>query len=169
MRTLLHPGEPRAERASIAIAPAARRIATVFPEGATIQTALAGLIERFDARCGCIDFVGGRLTSAKYHVAVARASGPVVEYGPPIALDGGAWLVRANGSFGDDLHGRPRLHVHGVLADAGGRAHGGHIDPFGCAIGPGGIRAIVQFDVGFVQASDPETGLDLFFPTCGAA
>jgi hypothetical protein len=45
-----------------------------------------------------------------------------------------------------------------------GRAHGGHISPQLCVVGPGGVRAILMLNVGFKQAIDRETRYSLFFP-----
>jgi hypothetical protein len=72
--------------------------------------------------------------------------------------------VRAAGSYGEDLSGLPLLHIHGALAERSGRAHGGHVSPTLCVVGPGGVRAILLLTVGFKQAVDRETRYTLFFP-----
>jgi predicted DNA-binding protein with PD1-like motif len=164
-RRALHPGKPRPDRIATAVGERPRRALAWLPEGQTLHDALVFVYMRFGARAGALYLLGGRLSSASYHVAVPRAnSARVIEYGPPIRLEGCATIVRANGSYGADLSGRPLLHVHGVLSDREGRVYGGHIAPDLCVIGPGGVRAAVLLSVGFRQIADGETCFSLFFP-----
>jgi hypothetical protein len=164
-RRTLHPGPPRPERVAVAVAPRPRRALVWLPEGQTLHDSLVSAFARFGVRSGILQLLGGDLSAAVYHVAVPRDdSVRAAEYGPPTRIEGGASVMRATGSYGEDLSGLPLLHIHGVLADATGRAHGGHISPIMCVVGPGGVRAILMLTVGFKQVVDRETRFSLFFP-----
>ena len=164
-RRTLQPGPPRADRAAVAVAPRARRALVWLPEGETLHNSLVSAFARFGVRAGAFQLLGGDLSSAVYHVAVPRdESVRAAEYGPPIQIEGGARLVRATGSYGEDLSGLPLLHIHGVLAEPTGRAYGGHVNPLLCVVGPGGVRANLLLTVGFKQVVDRETRYSLFFP-----
>ena len=164
-RRTLQPGPPRADRAAVAVAPRPRRALVWLPEGETLHNSLVSAFARFGVRAGAFQLLGGYLSSAVYHVAVPRdESVRAAEYGPPIQIEGGARLVRATGSYGEDLSGLPLLHIHGVLAEPTGRAYGGHINPLLCVVGPGGVRANLLLTVGFKQVVDRETRYSLFFP-----
>ena len=164
-RRTLQPGPPRADRAAVAVAPRARRALVWLPEGETLHNSLVFAFARFGVRAGAFQLLGGHLSSAVYHVAVPRdESVRAAEYGPPIQIEGGARLVRATGSYGEDLSGLPLLHIHGVLAEPTGRAYGGHVNPLLCVVGPGGVRANLLLTVGFKQVIDRETRYSLFFP-----
>src|SRR3982751_7032856 len=164
-RRTLQPGPPRADRAAVAVAPRPRRALVWLPEGETLHNSLVSAFARFGVRAGILHLLGGNLSSAVYHVAVPRDdSVRAAEYGPPIQIQGGACLVRATGSYGQDLSGFPLLHIHGALAEPTGRAHGGHISPHLCVVGPGEVRANLLLTIGFKQAIDRETRFSLFFP-----
>jgi hypothetical protein len=164
-RRIIHPGRPRAERVMGAVAPRPRRALVWLPEGRTLHHALVTAFARFGVRAGALQLLGGELSVAAYHVAVPFTdSVRAADYGPPIELGSGTRLVRATGSYGEDLSGSPLLHIHGVLAEPTGRAHGGHIAPDRSVVGPCGIRAILLLTVGFKQAIDRETRFSLFFP-----
>ncbi|HEX2136225.1 MAG TPA: DUF296 domain-containing protein [Microvirga sp.] len=164
-RRTLHPGPPRADRVSVAVAPRPRRALVWLPEGQTLHDSLVSAFARFGVRSGILQLLGGDLSRAVYHVGVPREdSVRAAEYGPPIQVEGGACLVRATGSYGEDLSGLPLLHIHGTLAERTGRAHGGHLSPNQCVVGPGGVRAILMLTVGFKQVIDRETRFSLFFP-----
>jgi predicted DNA-binding protein with PD1-like motif len=164
-RRTLHPGPPRADRVAVAVAPRPRRALVWLPEGETLHNSLVSAFARFGVRAGILHLLGGYLSAAVYHVAVPRDdSVRAAEYGPPIRIEGGARLVRASGSYGEDLSGLPLLHIHGALAEPTGKAHGGHISPHMCVVGPGGVRAILMLTVGFKQVIDRETRYSLFFP-----
>ena len=164
-RRTLQPGPPRADRATVAVAPRPRRALVWLPEGETLHNSLVSAFARFGVRAGAFQLLGGYLSSAVYHVAVPRdESVRAAEYGPPIQIEGGARLVRATGSYGEDLSGLPMLHIHGVLAEPTGRAYGGHVNPLLCVVGPGGVRANLLLTVGFKQVVDRETRYSLFFP-----
>jgi predicted DNA-binding protein with PD1-like motif len=164
-RRTLQPGPPRADRAAVAVAPRPRRALVWLPEGETLHNSLVSAFARFGVRAGAFQLLGGYLSSAVYHVAVPRdESVRAAEYGPPIQIDGGARLVRATGSYGEDLSGLPLLHIHGVLAEPTGRAYGGHVNPLLCVVGPGGVRANLLLTIGFKQVVDRETRYSLFFP-----
>jgi len=165
-RRVLHPGHARAERVATAASPRAQRALTWLGEGETLKAALVGAFTALGVRAGAFHLLGGRLAVAAYHTAVpTEASARAVEYGTPIEIPGGADILRATGSFGDDLEGAPLVHVHGGLSDADGRTHGGHMNPDLCVIGAGGVRAILMASVGFRQVVDRETHFSLFFPT----
>ncbi len=167
-RRLVHPGRARAERVTTALAPRQRRALVWLPEGETLHDALVHAFTALRARSGAFYLLGGMLGVAAYHVALPQAgSERAVEYGQAILIEGGAVVVRATGSFGQRVEGGPLLHIHGSLADAAGRGHGGHINPELCVAGPGGVRAILMLAVGFSQSVDEETGFSLFFPTTG--
>ena len=169
-RRILHPGKARADRVATAMGPRPRRAMAWLAGGQTMHAALVQAYTRFGVRAGAFYLLGGRLSTAAYHVAGPQtASARAVEYGPPTLITGGATIIRATGSYGDDLSGSPLLHVHGALADDSGRAHGGHINPDLCIIGPDGVRAIMMLTVGFKQVVDPETHFSLFFPFAEAA
>jgi predicted DNA-binding protein with PD1-like motif len=164
-RRTLHPGPPRADRVAVAVAPRPRRALVWLPEGQTLHDSLVSAFARFGVRSGILQLLGGELSAAVYHVAVPRDdSVRAAEYGPPIQIEGGASVVRATGSYGENLSGLPLLHIHGVLAEGTGRAYGGHISPQLCVVGPGGVRAILMLTVGFKQVIDRETRYSLFFP-----
>jgi predicted DNA-binding protein with PD1-like motif len=164
-RRVLHPGHTRAERVVTAMGREARRALVWLPEGQTLKAALVAAFAEFGARFGAFHLLGGRLATAAYHTAVPKAgSARAVEYGAPTEIPGGARVLRANGSFGDDLSGEPLIHVHGGLSDHEGYAHGGHINPELCVIGTGGVRALLMLNVGFRQVVDRETQFSLFFP-----
>jgi predicted DNA-binding protein with PD1-like motif len=164
-RRTLHPGKARADRVATAVGQRPRRAMAWLPEGQTLHEAVVSAYVRFGARAGAFYLLGGGLSTAAYHVAKPSAgSARVADYGSPIRIEGGATIVRATGSYGDDLSGRPLVHIHGVLAESGGRAHGGHISPDLCMIGPGGVRTIMLLAVGFKQIVDRETRFSLFFP-----
>jgi predicted DNA-binding protein with PD1-like motif len=164
-RRTLHPGPPRADRVAVAVAPRPRRALVWLPEGETLHNSLVSAFARFGVRAGILHLLGGYLSAAVYHVAVPRDdSVRAAEYGPPIRIEGGARLVRASGSYGEDLSGLPLLHIHGALAEPTGKAHGGHLSPHMCVVGPGGVRAILMLTVGFKQVIDRETRYSLFFP-----
>ena len=164
-RRTLHPGPPRSDRVSVAVARRPRRALVWLPEGQTLHNSLVSAFARFGVRAGICHLLGGELADAVYHVArPTDASVRAAEYGPPIHIEGGARVVRASGSYGEDLSGLPLLHIHGALADPTGRAHGGHISPQLCTVGPGGVRAILMLTVGFKQAFDRETRYSLFYP-----
>jgi predicted DNA-binding protein with PD1-like motif len=164
-RRTLHPGPPRADRVAVAVAPRPRRALVWLPEGETLHNSLVSAFARFGVRAGILHLLGGNLSSAVYHVAVPRDdSVRAAEYGPPIQIEGGARLVRASGSYGEDLSGLPLLHIHGALAEPTGKAHGGHISPHMSVVGPGGVRAILMLTIGFRQVVDRETRYSLFFP-----
>jgi predicted DNA-binding protein with PD1-like motif len=164
-RRTLHPVPPRADRFAVAVAPRPRRALVWLPEGETLHNSLVSAFARFGVRAGILHLLGGYLSAAVYHVAVPRDdSVRAAEYGPPIRIEGGARLVRASGSYGEDLSGLPLLHIHGALAEPTGKAHGGHISPHMCVVGPGGVRAILMLTVGFKQVIDRETRYSLFFP-----
>jgi predicted DNA-binding protein with PD1-like motif len=164
-RRTLQPGAPRADRVTVAVSPRPRRALVWLPEGQTLSASLTSAFARFGVCAGAFQLLGGDLSAAAYHVAVPReASLRAVEYGPPIRIEGGACLVRATGSYGQDLSGFPLLHIHGALAEPTGRAHGGHISPHLCVVGPGGVRANLLLTIGFKQAIDRETRFSLFFP-----
>jgi hypothetical protein len=169
-RRTLHPGKVRAERVVTAVGENPRRAMAWLPEGQTLHEAVVPVYRHFGARAGAFYLLGGRLSAARYHVAKPTSEGArVVEYGPPVDIEGGAIVVRITGSYGDDVSGRPLVHMHGVLAGPGGRAHGGHISPDGCVVGPGGVRAIVMLTVGFKQVADSETRFPTFFPISEAS
>jgi predicted DNA-binding protein with PD1-like motif len=164
-RRTLHPGPPRADRVAVALSPRPRRALVWLPEGETLHDSLVSAFARFGVRAGIVHLLGGYLSSAVYHVAVpSDASVRAAEYGPPIRIEGGARLVRASGSYGEDLSGLPLLHIHGALAEPIAKAHGGHLSPHMCVVGPGGVRAILMLTVGFKQVIDRETRYSLFFP-----
>jgi predicted DNA-binding protein with PD1-like motif len=164
-RRVIHPGKPRAERVLGAIALRPRRAMVWLPETRSLYDGLVASFARFDVRAGALQLLGGNFAAAAYHVAFPTPdSVRAAEYGPPIPLAKGTRLIRASGSFGEDLSGRPLLHIHGVLADPTGRVHGGHIAPERCIVGPEGVRAILLLSVGFKQSVDRETGYSLFFP-----
>jgi predicted DNA-binding protein with PD1-like motif len=165
VRRTIHPGPPRGDRVSAAAAPRPRRALVWLPEGETLHNSLVSAFARFGVRAGAFHLLGGRLSAAVYHVARPTDDGVrAAEYGPPIQIEGGACLVRATGSYGEDLSGLPLLHIHGALAEPTGRAHGGHFSPHMCVVGPGGVRAILMLTVGFKQVVDRETRYSLFFP-----
>jgi predicted DNA-binding protein with PD1-like motif len=164
-RRTLHPGPPRADRVAVAVAGRPRRALVWLPEGQFLHNALVSAFARFGVRSGILQLLGGELSAAVYHVAAPTDdSMRAAEYGPPIKIEGGATVMRATGSYGEDLSGLPLLHIHGVLADRNGRAHGGHISPTTCVVGRGGVRAILMLTVGFKQAVDRETRYSLLFP-----
>jgi predicted DNA-binding protein with PD1-like motif len=164
-RRTLQPGPPRADRVAVAAAPRPRRALVWLPNGQTLHDALVSAFARFGVRSGILQLLGGELSSAVYHVAGPRDdSVRAAEYGPPARIEGGARVMRATGSYGEDLSGLPLLHIHGVLAERTGQAHGGHISPTMCVVGPGGVRAILMLTVGFKQVVDRETRFSLFFP-----
>ena len=164
-RRVLHPGRSPADRVLGAVVPRPRRALVWLPEGRTLYEALVGAFGQFGVRAGVLQLFGGALAAAVYHTANPDPdSKRAVEYGPPIQLDGGTRLVRATGSYGEDLAGRPLVHLHGVLAEADGRPHGGHLAPDRCVVGPSGVRALLLLSVGFKQAVDPETRFSIFFP-----
>ena len=133
--------------------------------GETLNAALVQAYTRFGVRAGAFYLLGGRLSTAAYHTAGPQpASARAVEYGAPTLIPGGATIIRATGSYGDDLSGSPLLHIHGALADNDARAHGGHINPELCVVGPEGVRAILMLTIGFKQVVDRETQFSLFFP-----
>ena len=101
------------------------------------------------------------ITSPFLFRTVPRAA----DYGPPVQLGSGTRLVRASGSYGEDLSGSPLLHIHGVLAEPSGQAHGGHPVLDRCMVGPAGVRAILLLSVGFKRLVDRETRTSLFFPS----
>jgi predicted DNA-binding protein with PD1-like motif len=165
VRRMLQPGKPRPDRVAGAMAPRPRRALVWLKPCRSLHDSLTAAFARFGVRAGAFQLLGGELSTAAYHVAVPRQDSiRAVEYGPPIELAQGARVVRATGSFGEDLSGAPLLHIHGVLAEADGRAHGGHISPGLCIVGPGGVRAILLLTVGFRQVIDRETRFSLFFP-----
>jgi predicted DNA-binding protein with PD1-like motif len=164
-RRTLHPGPPRPDRVTAAVAARPRRALVWLPEGECLHDSLVSAFARFGVRSGILQLLGGELSEAVYHVGVPRDdSVRAAEYGPPIKVDGGASIVRATGSYGEDLSGLPLFHIHGALADESGRAHGGHFSPTMCIVGPGGARAILMLTVGFKQVIDRETRYSLFFP-----
>lgn len=164
-RRTLQPGSPRADRVTVAVSPRPRRALVWLPEGQTLYSSLVSAFARFGVRAGALQLLGGYLSAAVYHVAVPREdSVRAAEYGPPIQIESGARLVRATGSYGEDLSGLPLLHIHGALAEPASRAHGGHLSPQMCIVGPGGVRAILLLTVGFKQVIDRETRYSLFFP-----
>jgi len=164
-RRILQPGPPRADRVSVAMVRRPRRALVWLPEGRTLYDALVTAYARFGVRAGALQLLGGDLSAAAYHVAVPLPDSPrAVDYGPPIRLGSGTRLVRASGSYGEDLSGSPLLHIHGVLAEPSGRGHGGHLAPEGCVVGRGGVRAILLLNVGFRRIVDRETRTSLFFP-----
>jgi predicted DNA-binding protein with PD1-like motif len=164
-RRTLQPGSPRADRVTVVVSPRPRRALVWLPEGQTLYSSLVSAFARFGVRAGAFQLLSGDLSVAAYHVAVPRDdSVRAVEYGPPIQIEGGAILVRATGSYGEDLSGLPLVHIHGVLAERTGRAHGGHISPDLCVVAPGGVRANLLLTVGFKQVIDRETRFSLFFP-----
>jgi predicted DNA-binding protein with PD1-like motif len=165
VRRMLQPGKPRPDRVTGALAPRPRRALVWLKEGRSLHDSLTAAFARFGVRAGAFQLLGGDLAAAAYHVAVPKEDSiRAVEYGPPITLAPGTRIVRATGSFGEDLSGAPLLHIHGVLAEADGRAHGGHISPNLCVVGAGGVRAILLLTVGFKQVIDRETRFSLFFP-----
>ena len=110
-------------------------------------------------------FIGGDLSTALYMTSVPNPGGvQVATYGPKTFLDP-AILLRATGSYGPDLAGKPMMHVHGLLVDADGRAHAGHLVPDTCVAGPAGLRALLTIGIGFAQIADAETAFALLFPT----
>jgi predicted DNA-binding protein with PD1-like motif len=164
-RRIIHPGRPRAERVMGAVAPRPRRALVWLPEGRSLYDGLVTAFARFGVRAGALQLLGGELSVAAYHVAMPFPdSVRAADYGPPIDLGSGTRVVRATGSYGEDLSGSPLLHIHGVLAEPTGRAHGGHIAPDRCVVGPCGVRAILLLTVGFKQGIDRETHFSLFFP-----
>jgi predicted DNA-binding protein with PD1-like motif len=164
-RRTLHPGPPRADRVAVAVAPRPRRALVWLPADQSLHDSLVSAFARFGVRSGILQLLGGELSTAVYHVAIPKHdSVRVAEYGPPISIEGGASVMRATGSYGEDLSGLPLLHIHGVLAERNGRAHGGHISPNMCVVGPGGVRAILMLTIGFKQVVDRETRFSLFFP-----
>jgi len=164
-RRILQPGPPRAERVSVAVVRRPRRALVWLPEGRTLHDALVTAFARFGVRAGALALLGGELSAAAYHVAVPFPDSPrAADYGPPVQLGSGTRLVRASGSYGEDLSGSPLLHIHGVLAEPSGQAHGGHIAPDRCMVGPAGVRAILLLSVGFKRLVDRETRTSLFFP-----
>ena len=168
-RRALHPGRPRVDRVTTAAGDRPRRAMAWLPEGKTLHDAVVPIYMHFGARAGALYLLGGTLSTATYHVAEPPSDGVrVCGYSAPIRIEGGATIVRATGSYGDDLAGRPLLHVHGVLAEPGGRAHGGHISPDLCVVGPGGVRALMLLTVGFKQVIDRETRFSIFFPVSEA-
>src|SRR3954466_3276827 len=103
-RRTLQQGSPRADRVTVAVSPRPRRALVWLPEGQTLYSSLVSAFARFGVRAGALQLLGGYLSAAVYHVAVPREdSVRAAEYGPPIQIDGGARLVRATGSYGDDL------------------------------------------------------------------
>lgn len=164
-RRIIHPGKPRADRVAGAVAPRPRRALVWLPEAWTLHDSVVAAFAHFGVRAGAFQLLGGELSAAAYHVAVPLPnSNRAAEYGPPIPLGSGVRIVRATGSYGEDLAGNHLLHVHGVLAEPTGRGHGGHIASDLCMIGPGGVRAILLLTVGFKQITDNETRYSLFFP-----
>jgi hypothetical protein len=138
-------------------------------EGKTLKAALVEGFAEFDAYFGAFHLLGGRLSVAAYHTAVPDGgSERAVEYGAPTDIPGGANILRATGSFGNDLSGAPLIHVHGGLSGHLGCTHGGHMNPDLCVIGAGGVRAILMLTVGFQQVVDRETHFSLFFPVSEA-
>jgi predicted DNA-binding protein with PD1-like motif len=168
-RRVLHPGHARAERVATAMGPRARRALVWLGEGKVLKAALVDAFAEFGAHFGAFHLLGGRLSVAAYHTAVPDdGSERAVEYGAATVIAGGASILRATGSFGNDLSGAPLIHVHGGLSDRFGCTHGGHMNADLCVIGPGGLRAILMLTVGFQQVVDRETHFSLFFPVSEA-
>jgi hypothetical protein len=165
VRRVIHPGPVSAAGVTTAMGLPPRRVMTWLAEGQSLQGALVGAYASLGARAGAFELLGGRLSVAAYHVTGPQtASVRVAEYGPPSIIPGGATIIQATGSYGDSLAGPPMVHIHAAFADESGRAHGGHVNPELCVIGPGGVRAMLTLAVGFRQVADPQTQYSLFFP-----
>jgi len=169
-RHLQQPGPTRPDRVSTATTARAQHVLAYLPAGQTLYESLVTLFEAHGARHGAFELLGGDLSTALYMTSVPNPGGlQVATYGPKTVV-GPAVLVRATGSYGPDLAGKPMMHVHGILAEnwTDGRAHAGHLVPDSCVVGPRRVRALLTIGVGFAQIADAETAFPLLFPVAAA-
>jgi hypothetical protein len=132
-----------------------------WPLGEAIDT----LFQTLPGRSGGFRILGGVLAKAAYHLATPhRGSRRVIEYGTPMMIDGPALIIVASGCHGASVRNTPFTHLHGVLADRHGAAHGGHINVRQSIVGTEGIALLVFTGVGFAQIEDRETTFTTFVP-----
>lgn len=164
-RRVLQPGPARHGRVLTALGQQGRQLLGSIGEGESLESGLIRLFAEAGEASGTFRLLGGALGDAFYHVALPDPDSPrAVDYGAPIHIEGGAWLIGGSGSFGPSVNGGPLIHLHGALAAIDGRGHGGHLNNGKCIVGAGGVRVLMHLGAGFSQAADPETGFSTFFP-----
>ncbi|GAA0627544.1 hypothetical protein GCM10009422_25660 [Brevundimonas kwangchunensis] len=164
-RRVLQPGPARYGRVLTALGAQGRQLLGSIHEGESLESGLVRLFAETGEASGTFRLLGGALSEAWYHVALPDPDSPrAVDYGAPIHVEGGAWLIGGSGSFGPSVKGGPLIHLHGALAATDGRGHGGHLNNGKCIVGAGGVRVLMHLGAGFSQAADPETGFSTFFP-----
>ncbi len=165
IRHAIHPGLTTWDRVLTAVGAPSRSILVRLEAGASLGDAIRAAFHGLNLSTGSFRLFGALLARAAYHLASPRdGSARVIEYGAAKVLASGALIVEASGSFGLSMDGETLVHVHGALADARGRAYGGHLNVDRCIIGPETATMLITAGAGFRQAVDAETGFATFVP-----
>ena len=162
-RRLQQPGPARPER-WLAAEGASRELDFELEPGLTLNTAIAGPLQRAGIRGATIELSGGAFGPFTY-VMPALSTDPhyAAFYSASRAPPGRTAFERGVVTFGE-RNGRPFVHCHGVWQEREGR-RGGHVMPLdtivrepirACAYGTG--------DAAFVILPDAETNFALFTP-----
>lgn len=134
--------------------------------GQSLWAGVHHALDRAGIRFAQLEFSAGKLQAAIYHTAPPEASGKtLVKYGAGIDI-GPALLFSANATYGLGNDGAPLLHCHGLLIDADGRMHGGHLDTSRCLAGTSGLSVQVAAtqNTGFAVEHDNTSNMRVFHP-----
>lgn len=167
LRLLTHPGPIAPLRWDSLADRGARAFRIHLTRGLTLQDSVTTAMAELGLESAALTLMGGSFERLDYCLGGPRPDRPqVAAYFDPIRLDQPVALVGACATFGRDSAGAPLVHCHALMADADGRAFGGHVVPQTARLGdPAPVAFVRAFTgVAIVQRADPETLTTIFHP-----
>ncbi|MFC4275055.1 PPC domain-containing DNA-binding protein [Achromobacter aloeverae] len=167
VRMLRHPGPLPATRWTSVENPGGPSLRLELPAGETLYDALVLPLRARGVVACAINLLDGHFTRGAYCLARPEPDiAQVIAYTAPIMVDRALRLIGAGATLGEDEHGAPLLHCHGLLVDAEGRLIGGHLLTERCVIDEGGCVAYVHAlrATRLTRRYDPHIQLAVFQP-----
>jgi len=168
MRTLTQPGAPLQPRRLLEWATPSTDLRVTLAGGQDLLRGLVAALASRGIHHAAVQVIAADIARMAYLTGAEDTSGlRVATYGPPTWLQGPVTLIGANGIVGPGLDGDTLLHCHGVVVDAAGGLHGGHLPPGDVLLGDGGAVVLVTplREAAFAATYDSETNYPLFQPT----
>lgn len=119
---------------------------------------IAAVAAELDAEGGSIVQCMGSLAELRYIIAVPDAGGGW-KFSDTLVQPGPMEFVAAQGSWGRDAEtGELVVHLHGLVVDANGVPHGGHLVPGSKVLATCEIALLTGAEVAITRRMDPAVG-----------